>query len=240
MNLQLVWDKLNLRRTGNTTADTNFQRLVTEWANEALHEIWTGKGMEKTPKWWFLQVTATFNTVASQMTYDLPSTIDGLKVYSLRQKTDDVKLTYLDQRDFDQRFPDPDDQSGGGNPLWYTIYGRDSTTKKPYLRLFPIPASEITMYLRYMTVMDTYDNDTSTDTVILPDKYDSVLLDGILYKWYEFDPERGDSNAKVASFMEGIKKADQDNKTIDDNMIANSHSFSDLRPTLGFVSPAGQ
>lgn len=239
MTLQTIWDKMNLRRTGNTTEDTNYQRMVTEWANESLQDIWIGRGLEFSPKWWFLEKTATFPTVADQMTYDLPSDIDGLKVISVRQKEDDVKLTYIDQREFDRVFPDPDDMSGGGNPLWYIIYGRDSTSKKGYIRLFPIPASVITMHIRYITVMDAYDNDDSSSTVVLPGKMESVLMDGIIAKWYEHDPERGNASTKRSEFWEGIKKADQENKTTDHDMVANSHLHLGRR-TLGFTSPAGQ
>ncbi len=239
MNLQAIWDKMNLRRTGNTDSDTNFERMVTEWANESLQEIWNGYGMDKSPDWWFLRVTDTFPTIADQMTYDLPTAIDGNKVFSLRQKVDDVKLKYVDQREFDRIYPDPDDQSGGGNPLWYTIYGRDSTTKNPYIRLFPIPASVITMFIRYYTVMDSYNNADSASTVILPDKYDSLLIKGILYKWYEFDSSRGNSGSKEGSFIKGIEEADQDNKVPDEDLVSNSHGDTGRR-TLGFVSPAGQ
>lgn len=229
---------MNLRRTGNTDSDANFERMVTEWANEALFDIWNGEGLEFNPSWWFLQVSFTFPTVADQMTYDLPSDIDGRKVFSLRQKVDDVKLQFVDQRVLDEFAPDPDDQSGGGNPFQYTIYGRDGTTKNPYIRLFPIPSSVITMFLRYLRTMDTYDNADGSSTVILPSKYDSTLIKGILSKWYEFDPERGSAQSKLAEFIEGIKKADQDNKVIDEDLVAQSHGFGGRR-TLGFVSPAG-
>lgn len=239
MDLQAIWDKFNLRRTGNTTADTNFQRMVTEWSNESLFDIWNGEGLDLSPDWWFLQVSVTFDTVDDQMTYDLPSAMDGRKVFSLRQKTDDVKLGYINQHEFDRIYPNPDDMSGGGNPLWYTIFGRDSTTKNPYIRLFPIPSSAITMYLRYQTVMDTYNNAVSDDTVILPDKYDSTLIKGIESKWYEFDSTRGNASQKKQEFWQGIKKANQDNKVPDEVLVANTHGVPDHR-TLGFVSPAGQ
>lgn len=222
MILQSIWNSMLLRQKGNSSADTNFQALVTVWANEAAKEVWSGKGLEVSPDWWFLQATYTFPTVVDQMTYDLPAELDSRKVFSLRQKEDGVTLIYIDQRVMDEKIPDPETE-GSGNPLWYTIYGRDATTKKPYIRLLPIPSSIITMYLRFYMVMDEFDNSDSLSTIKLPDKYDSLLMDGILYKWYEYDPERGDANAKKAEFIDGIKKATEDNKVNDESLIAATH-----------------
>lgn len=221
MEIQDIWTELKYIRQGNNEADTNFQALTTRWANRTLKEIWMGKGMDTTPDWWWLRLSYTFPTVADQMTYDLPTVIDGQKVFTVREKDNDQKLDFIDQRRFDKFIPD--ESIGSGSPTAYTLWGRDATTKKPYIRLYPVPDSVITMYIRFLGNLTMFDNDVATSTTEVPDKYLPVVMDGVLEKFYTLHPEYGNTQIAMASFIKGIESMNEDNKSIDNEQVAESH-----------------
>ena len=188
--------------------------MALDWLNRTARKI---AGSD--PHWRFLEKTATFSTVASQMSYDLPSDIDlsGNKIISLKQNESPTKLIYIDQRSFDSLEPDPTTSSG--YPYWYTTYGK-------YLRLYPVPDSAITIYMRYIKTIDNF-ADNSTEHADLPDKWQDVVLDGMKIHAFRYEPEWGNADNQMVVFEAGLKKMRDDNKiTIDDDQVSWSHPFA--------------
>ena len=191
------------------STDTNFRVLALAWLNRTLSDI-----QSRQPHWRFLETSATFPTVASQMSYDLPTDIDGYKIFDLRQKDSDVKLTYIDQRRFDELEPDP--TTSTGNPYVYTIFA-DS------LRLWSVPSSIITMYIRYMKNIDKLTDSGASDTDI-PERFEQVVLDGAKIHAYRYEEGWGDVNSQVALYEAGIQKMITDNShTNDDDGVSERH-----------------
>lgn len=179
------------------TTDTNLRTIVLGWANRVIKHISASEG-----HWRWLEKTASFDTVASQMTYDLPTDMDlsGHKVYSLRQKDSPVKLIQMNQRRFDELEPNP---TAEGNPYWYVPWGNT-------IRLYPIPSAVITMYLRYIKTVTAL-TDSAASTTDIPDKFDEVILSGIKVHAFRMFPEWGNSAEQVALFENGIMQMKRDN-----------------------------
>jgi hypothetical protein len=232
MILTDLQNQIKLIRQGNTDSDSNFETLIMNWGNRTLQEIWMGKGLLISPNWWWLSKTYSFPTVADQMTYDLPTFIDAMKVQVVKELDDDTKLTYVDQRQFDKLVPDPSGQATG-IPYAYTIWSRDTTTYKPYIRLYPIPDAAYTIYMRFYGNLTMYAAATPTAVNEVPTKYDVVVLDGVLEKFFQQYPQYGDTNSKKADFLAGVNRMNDENGVPDEELVAESHGNRVvLRPTF--------
>jgi len=203
-------------RFDNKTTDTVYRGIVLNWLNRALKNIST---MQDGFHWRFLEKAATFETVADQLTYDLPSDIDGYKVFDLRQQTTDIKLLYKPQEWVDKYYPDPTNTSG--NPLIYTIYANQ-------YKLIPIPSSVITMYERYVKTITAL-TDSALSTTDIPAKWDDVIIQGALAKAYKFDKRLDDSVEAKNEFLLGIERMKLDNEAmIDHTPIAAGHRMEEI------------
>jgi hypothetical protein len=211
-------------RYDNLTTDTTFRALALDWLNRTLKNI---SAMQEGFHWRFLEATATFPTVAAQSSYSLPTDIDGHKVYTVTQTTDDRKLDFVPQDQVDKYLPDPTVSSG--NPKAYTLW--DSS-----IRLMPIPSSIITMTMRYVkTITALTDAAVSSE---IPAKWDDVVLQGMLAKAYKFDKRLDDAVDAQNHFLAGIERMKSDNAMVIDYVnIADSHKGLNIYPT--WKSPAG-
>jgi len=198
-------------RFDNKVADTTYRAIALNWLNRVLKNIAT---MQDGFHWRFLEVSATFPTVADQLTYSLPTDIDGYKIFDLRQQESDVKLIYKSQEWIDEYYPDPTNISG--NPLVYTIFAKQ-------YKLIPCPSGVITMYERYIKVITALTDSAASNTDV-PTKWDDVIIQGALAKAYKFDKRLQDSIDAQNQFLAGIERMKLDNEcVIDYTPIAKGH-----------------
>jgi len=180
------------------TADTALRVIALSWANRVIKDI-SGRHRH----WTWLEKTSTFATVASQMTYDLPTDVDtsGRKILSLKQYTTPTKLTYVNQRRLDELEPDP--TTNEADPYLYTYWATA-------IRLYPVPSQAITMYLRYIKTISAL-TDSALSTTDIPAKWDDVVIDGMKKFAFSMFPEWGDTGKQFAIFENGIDKMIRDN-----------------------------
>ncbi len=199
------------------STDTNFRILATSWLNRVIKDIQT-----RQPRWRWLEKTATFPTVVNQMSYDLPSDLQGGgdKIYDIRQKDSPVKLRYIDQGTLDLLEPDPGDSSG--DPFHYTVFS-DS------LRLWPVPSSVMTMYIRYLKNITAL-ADTATANEI-PSQYDNVVIDGALVHAYRYEEGWGNPQTQIQLYEAGVARMIRDNaQVVGDDGVTLAHPYK--RSTL--------
>lgn len=194
------------------TTDTNYRVMALDWLNRILRDI-AGRHSD----WNWLQKSATFNTVADQMSYDLPTDLldGGFKIYDMRQKESPSPIVYIDQRRFDELEPDPTDSSG--NPFYYTLYADT-------LRLWPVPDDVYAIYMRYVKNITTMtDGATTCET---PVQYDDVVVDGMKVHAFRYEPEWGDTTKQKIIYESGIQRMIRDNDlTLDDDGVTERHGY---------------
>ena len=218
----------DLDKFQNLTTDTDYRTMALDWINRIIDDI---AAKQDQFHWRFLEATKTFSTVADQMSYDLPDDIDGYKILSLRDKTNDRKYTFIDQDDLDKNVPDPSESTG--SPYLYTLWANA-------LKLWPIPSSVFTAYLRYIKTMTTL-QDNTTVTSEIPDKWKNVVLSGAKELAYTFDKRFTEASLMAVKYANGVNDMKIDNEMIIDRLItAKSHRRTKGRGRRGFVSPAGQ
>jgi hypothetical protein len=201
------------------TTDTNLRSLALDWLNRVIRYI-----SGRSEHWTWLEKSATFSTVANQMTYDYPSDIDlsGRKVFTIRQKDSPAKLIFINQRYLDELVPEPDTVTG--NPLYYTMFASG-------IRLYPIPDAVYTMYIRYIKLITAF-SDSAASTSDIPAKWDDVVLDGMKMHGFRVFPEWGDANSQKNIFEAGIQTMIRDNDIeLDNDYQSDSHSIPSPRLT---------
>ena len=212
-------------RYDNLVTDTTYRAIALDWLNRIVKDI---SAMQESYHWRWLEKTSTFNTVASQLSYDLPSDIDGYKVLSLKQTTTDVKLYYIPQEEFNRLYPDPTQHTG--NTICYTLYANA-------IRLYPTPSGAIEMTMRFVkTITALADGSGVTD---IPAKYDEIVLHGAMSKAYKFDKRLNESVDSYNKYLTGVERMKTDNGMIIDNLdVARGHSTRRYVPL--WKTPAGQ
>jgi hypothetical protein len=197
--------------------DTAWRGLALKWLNLILKDI---QSRQESFHWRFLEVLgATFNTAAADYDYAfatiLPTTlIDTTKTIHVYQKTDDITLTFIPYERFRQKVADETEDSG--TPRWYSIYANN-------LLLWPIPDSVVVAhYIDYIKLI-TAATDSST-TLDIPDKYEKVIIDGMLEYAYMLEPEKGNRAEQHLIYEDGILKMKQENQQIiAENVLPVSH-----------------
>ena len=164
------------------------------------------------------------------MSYDLPTDLDTKKIFDVRRYESDCKLTYVPQNKLDEWAPDPSVSSG--LPYYYTLWA-------DAIKLWPVPDSGISIYVRYIKNITALADNTTT-TVDIPAKYDDVVINGALTKAYLFDNRPNDALVAQGLYNEGLGRMILDNKQIVDyNEVADTHGGTYI-PIERFTSPAGQ
>jgi hypothetical protein len=169
--------------------DTEYRALVLQWANLVLQDI-----ANRQTDWHydFLEVTATAPSVSGQLDYDLPADIDGYKIFSVLDRTHNNTYRFCPHDKFLRFVPNP--SLSEGSPYWYTVWA-DS------LKLWPVPNSVFTIYLKYIKTMTELGDNTTA--CVVPDKYKTVIIDGILMWAYKFDPKMGSSSEQARIYEYG-------------------------------------
>lgn len=196
------------------TTDTVYRATALVWLNLVKNDI-----CSRHPHWSWLEKTVTFDCTADQLSYDIPSDISksGRKTWSLRQKETPIKLSYVNQRRFDELVANPILTTG--NAYYYTISSGS-------LRLWPMPNASYTLYLRYL--LDEADDftDASTDHAQIPTQYDKVFLDGMLVFAYQFSPAWGNPALQTQIYEAGIGRMIRDDDiTLDADHVSSKHDM---------------
>lgn len=133
--------------------------------------------------------------------YSLASDLD--RILSVRQARTDVKLAYVDPREFDIVLPDP---TSTGKPTVYSILGLDSSNNWR-MTFFPIPDAKINIHVRYYKAVTELSS--NTDEPIFPEKWHEILVWGALafYGFSYRDDTRQEMAAKLyASILDDMKR----------------------------------
>lgn len=197
--------------------DTVWRNTVLGWANLVKNDI---SNRQQTFHWRWLEKTSTTATVADQHSYDLPGDIDTSKIFAIYERTNDVTYQFIPYQKFVNLVANPSNDIG--DPArWFTLW---ATT----LRLYPVPSSVITIFLDYIkTITDIADDGVAIE---IPEKYNTVLIDGILTYIYRFDPQLGDQSFQSQLYENGLAKMIKDNnQMIAENTMPTSHRERFLR-----------
>lgn len=204
----------DLMKIQTVSTDTNLRAMILDWLNRTIRNI-----AARHEQWTWLETSATFTTVANQLTYDLPSDCDlsGRKIITLRQLETPQKLIYVNQQRMDEIEADPTDTTG--NPELYTIFGA-------YIRLWPTPDAVYTIYERYIKTITAY-TDAADSTSDIPAKYEDVIVSGVLAHAYKIFKNAGDANAERLLFEAGVERMIQDNNSeLDSDGTSYAHSLT--------------
>jgi hypothetical protein len=192
--------------------DTSYRAFMLSCLNLVLKDI---QNRQQSWHWRWLEKTATAPTVAAQIDYDLPTDVDTNKIFAVYDRTKDRTYKYIPYERFVRLVADPSNSSG--DSVWYTFWAS-------MIKLYPIPASVITFYLDYVSMVTAL-----TDAAVsceLPAKYDPVVIDGALTYAYKFDPDMGVWTQQQAIYEAGIAKMIADNNMmINDGGETESHRF---------------
>mgnify|MGYP001569621582 CR=1 FL=1 len=96
------------------------QARIDFWANLALQELWRDIDPE------YGKETATFTTAASTRAYRFECSV--LKILSVVDQTNDLKLVQISESEVEAYDPDLNDS---GTPSYYTLYGIDYVNNQP-------------------------------------------------------------------------------------------------------------
>jgi hypothetical protein len=180
--------------------DTIFRATALGWLRLVVKNI---QQRQKSWHWRFLEKTATAPTATGQHSYDLPTDIDTNKLFAIYERTNNITLTYKPYDEFVRLVANP--SASSGTSLIWTFFAKT-------LRLYPVPASIITMYLDYIKLITSPSDDATA--LDIPDKYEPVVIDGMLVYGYKFDPEMGDVLKQQAIFEDSILRMEADNRTM--------------------------
>lgn len=223
---QMMYD---MYKSSVLTTDTTYRAMCLNWLNLVLKDIST---RQENFHYGFLEMTCYFTTVAAQASYDLPSTIDGYKVFSVRRLDGDVRLDYVDPHIMDKYVPDPTVSSG--NPYNYTLWANS-------IKLYPVPSAAQDIYLRYIRTI-TLLTDSAASTTLIPAKWDDVILCGALAKATRLKQKEKPALSNLdlkQEYESGIQRLITEcGVRMDYNNVAESHRS--YRSLPRFVSPAGQ
>lgn len=196
--------------------DTAYRSFMLSCLNLTLKDI---QNRQHGFHWKFLEKTATASTVANQLDYDLPTDIDGRKVFGVFDRTQDITYRYIDHDEFTRKVPDPSDNTG--DTVWYTIWAGN-------LKFFPIPDGAWTYYIQYIKQITPLADDSNSCEI--PAKYDGVIIDGALRYAYKFDPQMGQEANQIQIYENGILTMQRDNSAQIDNLsVMQSHRYRNYR-----------
>ena len=170
-------------------SDTAYRALVLEWLNLVLKDI---SNRQQDWHWRFLEKTATAPTVADQLDYDLPADIDTDKIFSVFDRTNNITYTYMEHDKFLRAYPNP--SLNTGNPSIFTVWA-------DVIKLYPIPSSVFTLFMKYIKTITLLADDSESTNV--PAKYDTVIIDGVLMWAYKLDPQKGNSSEQARIYEYG-------------------------------------
>lgn len=213
--------------TDKNPSDANYRAFMLECLNLVAKDI---QNRQQTWHWRWLEKTATAPTVADQIDYDLPTDIDTNKIIAVFDRTDDVAYKFIPHDLFVKLIPDPSNDSGGSR--FYTFWAN-------VIKLWPIPDSVWTFYLRYIQEITAWADSTADNEI--PQKYDPVIIDGALAYAYKLDPDLGNETRQIQLYEAGVNRMIRDNSVMPNHLPrARSHRNRGRSPLMfptneGFV-----
>ena len=205
-----------LRRTDKNSDDTEYKTLALDFLQETLDDI---SNRQEGFHWRFLEVLGTtFNTAEDDFDYTLTTiapNIDTTKFIHVYEKTNDITYRFLPYEIFRQFIADETNE--GGTPRVCSIFAGE-------LLLWPVPSSIVATYIDYirtLTKPTEVDNETA---LLVPDKYRTVVFNGILMRALEYDPELGSKQDKEQEYERGIDRMKKDQaQIIAEDVVPISH-----------------
>lgn len=159
----------------NKLDDSNFSAtLIKEYLNDAQRE------MVNRHKFKFMEATYTASLTTGTYSYSLPTAVDIVEGFRITDPSgNEVDLTnnYLTFEEFDNRFPDPDEQ-GTAKPHWWTI-------REDSFLLYPRPDNTYSLDIRYQKQPTALSDDSDVPDV--PERYKELLVVGILSRCHKFN-----------------------------------------------------
>lgn len=205
-----------LAHADKNSNDTEYRSLGLRWLNLVVKDI---QSKQVNFHWRFLEVKgATFNTAANDFDYAfstiLPTTlIDTTKTIHVYEKTNDITFSFVPYERFRQMVADESENTG--TSAWYSIFANE-------LLLYPVPDSVIAIYIDYIKLMSAVTD--SSNVLDIPDKYEKVIIDGLLEYAYQFDTELGSMADQHVKYLEGVDLMIKENgQIIAENVRPVSH-----------------
>lgn len=157
------------------------------WINAGQYEIVSKNAI--------LKVRATADVVANQREYDFPAQ-DILHVNTLNYKGRPIQFLSFPEAQ-DKLVRQDSENIGTGEPeFWYEWAGQ--------FYLWPTPQENVTDGLTVYYVKNPSTVSNATDTLSVPDRYYSRLLEFVLSQAYELDEDWSASNYKTEQFHSGL------------------------------------
>lgn len=164
---------------------------LTGFINDAYYDICSRQ------PWPFLEALATVNTVANQVTLDVPADFD--KAIRLVIDSEAARLEPARADDIYSRFNGA--LTDTGLPVAYYFVGNE-------VRLYPIPDAAYTITLYYLKVPAALA--TNTDTPILPTKHHRAIVLGALVAAYRMEDDPGNADVFEAQFEKRLATMAED------------------------------
>jgi len=201
--------------------DTDYRGFMLECLNLVVKDI---QNRQQSWHWRFLENTSTAPTVAGQIDYDVSSlspAIDTNKIIAVFDRTNDRTYKFIPHHKFVKLFPDPSNDSG--NPTTYTFWAN-------VIKLYPVPASVFTFYVRYISLITELADDANSNEI--PAKYDQVVIDGALTWAYRLDPELGNITTQQQLYEGGVSRMIKDNRNMPDEISRSCSHRGGMRPVV--------
>lgn len=160
--------------------------------------------------WRFLEkLNKTFSTAVDDFDYaiaTIATDIDTAKreFIHIYDRTNDRTLHYVPYERFRRFIPD-ETNSKGSSPTVWSLWADQ-------LLIYPVPDAIFSLSMDYILKMADATDDTTA--ILIPDKYKTVVMDGMLTWAFKFDPELGNAANQQLVYEAGIDRMIRDNAEI--------------------------
>ena len=178
----------------NFANSRGIQTAVKDFVNRSINDIYTSE-----LEWPFLHADGTVTTVAGTAEYALVSgykSVDVDTVYLIEASTDVKVLSYIPYAQFTQQFRSRD--------LDPTTTEYIYLTQDDKIGFTPIPDKEYTIYYEYWQTHT--DLSASTDTPILPDRYQDTVVSRAEYYVHQLRADLQATSMKHGEYKERIAR----------------------------------
>ena len=184
----------------NFANSRGIQTAVKDFVNRSINDIYTSE-----LEWPFLHADGTITTVAGTAEYALVSgykSVDVDTVYLIEASTDVKVLSYIPYAQFTQQFRsrdlDPTTTDNRAKPEYVYL------TQDDKIGFTPIPDKEYTIYYEYWQTHT--DLSASTDTPILPDRYQDTVVSRAEYYVHQLRADLQATSMKHGEYKERITR----------------------------------
>tara|TARA_R110002051_G_scaffold261719_1_gene321641 strand:+ start:661 stop:1374 length:714 start_codon:yes stop_codon:yes gene_type:complete len=184
----------------NFANSRGIQTAVKDFVNRSINDIYTSE-----LEWPFLHADGTVTTVAGTAEYALVSgykSVDVDTVYLIEASTDVKVLSYIPYAQFTQQFRsrdlDPTTTDNRAKPEYVYL------TQDDKIGFTPIPDKEYTIYYEYWQTHT--DLSASTDTPILPDRYQDTVVSRAEYYVHQLRADLQATSMKHGEYKERIAR----------------------------------